>query len=458
MRHLKMKSLFVTICLVLGVVLNSQAYQANGVAKTISSDGSYLDTSLAVAYVVAQNQGGWVLTVGAAGATYTWTNQLIVGIPNAFTIQGAATNNRPTIIFSSPVRSGIYIGVGNNLVTLKDFIFSVAANGPTANVVDVDGTGVCFRISNCEFLNSSTGAGTGTAFGIQVGSINGTHAPGPYGLVDHCQFYFPGGQVYNYINVFANGNIDGWCWTQPMSWGTTNSVVVESCSFSQPHAAPISGLCEAMGGARLTIRYNNITNIPESTHGIQSGAHSSTLQVECYQKNWTLNDTSDTMSYLYLQRGGTAVIWSNTVASTSFWNLGGVCQFWVECAASSIWQSEWCASQLLYPANYPGPEQIGQGVVNGGAGSVPVYIWGNNFPNTTWGNFTLGRDSGDGPFIQQGRDIFTNSVMPGYTPLVFPHPLVASGGTSPGNFGSNTNGTTSVIPPTNLQAHPPTGQ
>ncbi len=67
--------------------------------------------------------------------------------------------------------------------------------------------------------------------------------------MDHCQFYFPGGQVYNYINVFANGNIDGWCWTQPMSWGTTNSVVVrESCSFSQPHAAPISGLCEAIGG------------------------------------------------------------------------------------------------------------------------------------------------------------------------------------------------------------------
>ena len=163
------------------------------------------------------------------------------------------------------------------------------------------------------------------------------------------------------------------------------------------------------------------------------------------------------MSYLYLQRGGTAVLWSNTVCgATSFWNLGSVCQFWVECAASSIWQAEWCPAQLLYPTNYPAPEQIGQGVVNGTAGYVPTYIWGNSFPGTTWGNFTLGRDSGDGPFIKQGRDIFTNSVMPNYTPLVFPHPLVASGGTAPGNFGGgNTNGNSTVQPPSNLQAHPP---
>ncbi|HUC84523.1 MAG TPA: hypothetical protein VL970_04955, partial [Candidatus Acidoferrales bacterium] len=190
---------------------------------------------------------------------------------------------------------------------------------------------------------------------------------------------------------------------------------------------------------------------------IQSGAHSSTLQIECYENNWMLNDTSYTMSYVYLQRGGTSVIWSNNVTTTSFWNLGGVCQFWVECAAISLWQEEWCTSQLLYPQDYPAPEQIGQGVVNGAAGSVPVYIWGNNFPATTWGNFALGRDSGDAPFIQQGRDIFTNSVMPNYTPLVYPHPLVTAGGGGSSTNGTGTTTSSVVIPPSNLQAHPPTG-
>lgn len=439
------------------MALRCIAYQANDVTKTISSDGSYLDTSSAIVYVTAKSQDGWVLTVGAPGATYTWTNALVFAMPNIFTIQGASTNNRPTIVLAGPVRTGIYFAAGQ-LVTIKDFVFSVAPTGPMGSVMSIDGNGVCFRISNCEFLNSSTGAGTGTAFGIQIGGVNATHLPGPYGLVDHCQFYFPGGQVYNYLNLFANGNIDNWCWTQPMTWGTTNSVVVESCSFSQPKAAPMSGLVEASGGARLTLRYNNITNIPESTHGMHSGANSSTLQIEMYQNNWMLNDTAMSMSYLYLQRGGTAVIWSNIVNETSYWNLGNVCQFWVECAATTIWQAEGCTSQLLYPGDYPGPQQIGQGVVNGAPGSVPIYIWGNSFPGTVWGNFTLGRDGGDGQFIQQGRDIFTNSVMPNYTPLVYPHPLVAAGGTSPGSFGGTTNGTGAVIPPTNLQAHPPGSQ
>jgi hypothetical protein len=110
---------------------------------------------------------------------------------------------------------------------------------------------------------------------------------------------------------------------------------------------------------------------------------------------------------------------------------------------------------LLYPGNYPGPQQIGQGVVNGAPGLVPVYAWGNNFPGTTWGNYSLGRDNGDGPFIQQGRDIYTNSIMPGYTPLIFPHPLVT--GTGGGSSTNSTGPTTSnvVVPPSNLQAHPP---
>ena len=443
---------FFFVSLLLLPVFQCGAYNANDAAKTVSSDGSYSDTAQAIAHAVGKAQDGWTVFVGSPGGSYTWTNQLIFSTANVLTLSGGSTNNRPTIIFSAPTRSGIYLGMGNgNLVTIRDFIFDTGANGPTGSNLAIDGAAVCFRITDCELLNSH-----GAAFGIQVGGINATHSPGPYGVIDNCQFYFPGGVVYNYVNVFANGNIDNWCWTQPMTWGTANSVVVEKCAFSQPHAAPMSGLVEAMGGARLTIRYNNITNIPESVHGFNSGAKSSTLQVEMYENNWMLNDTGNTMSYLYLQRGGTAVVWSNSVVVTGAWNLGGVCQFWVECAAS-IWQSEWCTSQLQYPGDYPALQQIGQGVVNGAPGLVPVYCWGNNFPGTTWGNFGLGRDGGDASFIQQGRDIYTNSVMPNYTPLVFPHPLDTGLG-GPSNNGTGTTTNSAVIPPSNLQAHPPAGQ
>jgi hypothetical protein len=446
-----MKSLLITICLLLSIVSPGLAYQANDVAQTITSDGSYADTSMAVAYVLGKSQGGWVLTVGAAGGTYIWTNSLVFGVTGNFTIQGASTNNRPTIIFNTTANSGIYARNSGCLVTIKNFIFNVSSNVPASNIIGIDGDGVCFRVSNCEFLAPSQ-----AQFGVQVGSINDDHNLGPFGLVDNCQFYFAGGVVYNYLNVRCNGNISHYGWTQPMSWGTTNCVMVENCNFSQPQSAPISHICEADGGARICIRYCNITNLAEGTHGFQSGAHDSTLQVEMYENNFVINDSTGihTMPYLFWQRGGTAVVWSNTVATTSFWNLGKVFLFTVECAESGNWQAESCARMLLYPADYPGYQQIGQGVVSGAPGSVPIYCWGNTTAGTYYGNFILGTAE-DSAFIVQGRDIYTNSVMPGYTALVYPHPLIASGGVVPGPPPVTTSG--AVVPPTNLQAHPPTG-
>jgi hypothetical protein len=447
-----MKYLLPALSLFLGVVFNGRAYQANNAAETITSDGSYADTAQAVAYALGMAQDGWVLTVGAPGGTYNWTNALIIGTSNIFTIQGASANNRPTIILNTTANSGIYIGAGSSLVTIQNFIFNVGPNRPYSNLLGIDGSGVCFRVSNCEFLNASQ-----INFGITIGSINSKLSAGPFGLVDNCQFFFPGGVVYNYINVRANGNVVNYGWTQPMSWGTMNSVVVESCAFSQPAAAPISGLVEADGGARLTVRYNTITNIPESTHGVNSGSHISTLQVECYENTWVLNDTNNTMPYVYLQRGGSGVIWSNVISSTSYWNASAIFSFWVE-PASSSWQAEWFPAQLVYPANYPAYEQVGEGVLNGSPGLVPIFAWGNNAPNSQWGTFALGMNT-DGPFIQQGRDIYTNSVMPTYTPLVYPHPLVTSGGLGSTNTNTGTNsGTGSMTPPSNLQAHAPTGQ
>ncbi|MDR3401021.1 MAG: hypothetical protein P4L99_00875, partial [Chthoniobacter sp.] len=126
----------------------------------------------------------------------------------------------------------------------------------------------------------------------------------------------------------------------------------------------------------------------------------------------------------------------------------------------------------------PAYQQIGQGVTNdpaattGAPGRVPTYCWGNTTPGTYYGNYILGVAE-DNSFIVQGADIFTNSPMPGYTALVYPHPLVTSGGVIPvsvpattttsntNSSNSNTSSSTNpgtVIPPTNLQVHPPATQ
>ena len=85
--------------------------------------------------------------------------------------------------------------------------------------------------------------------------------------------------VYNYVNVFANGNIDGWCWTQPMILGHNElGGHRELFVLAAARRADIRVVWKRWAAPGLPSGTNTITNIPESTHGIQSGAHSSTLQ------------------------------------------------------------------------------------------------------------------------------------------------------------------------------------
>jgi hypothetical protein len=152
-------------------------------------------------------------------------------------------------------------------------------------------------------------------------------------------------------------------------------------------------------------------------------------------------------------RGGTVLVFSNTIgqAQANLWGMGF--RFSVECASAS-WSSESCPSQLAYPANYPAYEQIGQGNIGGTILTVPIYCWSNSVPATTWGTYALGMDSYDALFIQQGRDIYTNSIMPGYAPLVYPHPLVTSAPPIITTIITTNASSSGPHPPSNLLAAP----
>lgn len=527
------------------------AYTANDSLQQVYSDGSYQGTFNGLSYIAGKAQDGWTLYIGTNGGSYNWGSQLNFTLPNITTIAGSSPTNRPTIIFTNVNECGIYLNPGS-FVTLRDLIFNSGTVSPDESIVGIDGTNVCFRVSNCQLLNAALGspASPGTRFGIQVCTgHNNAHFLGPWGLIDSCQFDFPGGVVYNYINCRANGTLNpdgtvlGWGWSNSMTWGTTNSVIVESCSASQPSPIPINGFAEGDGGARITLRYCNLTNVEESTHGSESGSHTSTLQVEQYMNQFVVNGALQ-VDYWYVQRGGSGVIWSNTYlneltggASTltttmKFWDenagtnssyqnfipagsvyngsgvfvysvtnntsgAGPYYQFWggvndtsfgfgtnstgsgtatytaiannvgtpqfstnfpqvymylkgtpnatVTCGIRDVSQDDWwqetksASSRLFYPTNYPSFEQNGQGSANNAQISQPIYIWGNVFAASQFQGIILGHDSGDSPFIQQGRDIFTNTVMPGYTPLAYPHPLVnasTNGGGGQGFSGS----------------------
>jgi hypothetical protein len=453
-----MKFLSIT-SLLLSLVFSGHAFTANDAAESMQTDGSYADTVGALAYIATKAQDGWVMTIGSAGGSYVWTNEIQYTTANAITIQGADPNNRPQIAFNTTAREGLYLNASasNHLVTLKDLAFTWVSNQPYANLVTIEGNGVCFRVTNCKFLAEPL-----LKHVLQIGSINTDYNPGPYGLIDHCQWPMAFADTYNLINVEHNGDATttgytNYGWTLPMSWGTTNTVVIEDCSFSLPNINVLGAVIEADAAARFCLRHCNITNLTVSSHGVASGAKQSTLQVEMYQNNFVLTPYSTnavtTQSYLFWQRGGSCVVWSNTIADNYYWDLAKVFYFSVECASSLLGTEGACSNTLVYPANYPGYQQVGRGVVNGAEGSAPCYVWGNTTPATAYGDFQLGVDSGDAPFMQMGRDVYTNA-MPGYSALVYPHPLA----TSPVVTATPTLIQAGPAPPSSLHAIAPTSQ
>jgi hypothetical protein len=84
--------------------------------------------------------------------------------------------------------------------------------------------------------------------------------------------------------------------------------------------------------------------------------------------------------------------------------------------------------------------------------SEPLYQWGNTFNGTP--NYAVGPVVTSGyNIVQYNRDYSDNIPKPGYAALVYPHPLVS--GVSNVTGTNTVTGTGAVIPPADLQAHPP---
>lgn len=398
----------------------AQAYSANDSAKTISTDGSYADTTNALDYVTRKTEDGWVMTVGTAGGTYTWSTNLSFSIPQRFTLQGASSNNPPVITFGSSFSGsdGIsFIGTANKIVTIKDLILQDVSGGPSGTFIRIySGVGVCFRFSNIVFTNK-VAANNWIIFGYP----NATVTPGPYGLVDNCKFLTSGSSAYG-IFIYDNGSASSNSWHTAMSWGTTNSVVIEDCVWSAATTGVGQPAIDGCAGGRVTFRNNTCTNYTLACHGRQCGGGSSMLQMEIYNNLLHFNVMSgNQVPWAHWLRGGTQVVWSNTVSLGSGIFLSTVWRLSEECA-SADWAAELCPAQLVYPADYPASQQAGHGVVAGEDGLVPIYIWNNTVPSTDFGEIKPAIDGGDAPFIVLNREYYT-SAMPGYSSLTYPHPL-----------------------------------
>jgi hypothetical protein len=365
------------------------AFTANDGAKTISTDGSFGDTTNAVAYVDAKNQDGWVVTVGSAGGSYTWSSPFNFNIGKQWVIQGASSDNRPTIILRAPLT---FTGgsTSSQTVTIKDFIFS-GTSGALDPMITLTGAGGAtrqFRMTNCKLTNTSNYNSERSLFVLA------------YGLIDHCDF--EGGPENR---VWCRN--DGVGWTGTMTFGTEQTICIEDCVFTNtqtPGSVVMSQVLDGDHAMRVTFRHNTITNGNTETHGYTSGAGNEGLQAEIYSNQFYLVgnglDCADWATHIW--RGGTGVCYSNTVTLVGFWGANFMSKFRAE-----------------QPESYPAPHQPGQGLIAANTlGRVPIYFWNNNWPGGTMSDFGLGEGT-----MVVNVDYYTNTPKPGYTALVYPHPL-----------------------------------
>jgi len=87
----------------------------------------------------------------------------------------------------------------------------------------------------------------------------------------------------------------------------------------------------------------------------------------------------------------------------------------------------------------------------------PCYSWNNI--HSSGGehlNFVLGAGAGAGDTIHQNADFYNDTPMPGYTPYIYPHPLVIGGGSTPTPTPSSTPSPTPTTTPTPTYTPTPT--
>lgn len=347
-------------------------------------------------------------TVVLPAGTASWSTLVVAS--NSITLQGAGTNST---IITSTLGPGLLVTntTGGNF-RLTGITFNGGASS-TFGPVEVIGFNV--RVDSCLFTNCA---------------LYCFLAQDCYGVCDHSVFKeTDGGAVTRNDNYGGQANGDG-SWTNNDLFGTTNFFYYEDDTFV---GVAQNGAMDSYGGARWVLRHSLVTNDIAVAHGTDStGRPRGTRAVEIYQN--TFGNNVGSWGAIFETRSGVTVVWSNTtVGFATVENLRnyrspacgvpgtylpwGICQ-----NGTNAWDGDTDNN------GYPALDQCGRGGGTLVTGVTPGPIaWPNetNDVDYQWGNGTglTGFNPCAGLFVE-GRDYSNNVARPGYTPLVYPHPLV----------------------------------
>lgn len=261
-----------------------------------------------------------------------------------------------------------------------------------------------------------------------------------YGVVDHCLFLtrttcHQGNVVWH--ETMNGGYYGDGSWNTDSYFGTDKAIYFEDNVFlGCAHTG--AGVLDSYGGGRTVFRHNNVTDEFLPNHGTESSGRVRGVRTfEIY------DNTFETGAFMYCAiylRGGTGVVFNNSMhgaeGQTGYqygimvanYRCYGDYLPWGQANGNNTWDGN------VLSDGWPCLDQVGRGkgdLISGDDPvpktwpnqiSEPLYVWNNTWTPVPW-NPGAGIAS-QNDVIAADRDWYT-IPKPGYTPYVYPHPLVS---------------------------------
>ncbi len=176
--------------------------------------------------------------------------------------------------------------------------------------------------------------------------------------------------------------------------------------------------------SRCVYRYNTLTYSSFNSHGMDSSPQG-VRHFEVYNNTFIHKGGTTQIAnqnWAIWIRGGTGVIFNNHVADMagSYW--GNKKEAILSIRGAEDDRPQGTCSQVKYPV----PRQLGQNYDGSKYFTDPIYFWGNTGTVAMEAGWTWGNPCGFNfsTFFQWGRDGVNGTEKPGYTPYIYPHPIL----------------------------------
>jgi hypothetical protein len=319
-----MKKLCIAICiLVASVNISYAACSWNG---NIGTAASLTTTEVGYCITDAGTKTGEV-TINLPAGTQTWASTVTVNMTSGF-----ANVTALNIIGNGTIPTGTNKGSAENTIVNSSGLGSaftiVGSSAKKIRIANIKFTGSYSGYNGVIYITGTSKPSTDGGFRIDHNNFNTTIASGgprvikvygyTYGVIDHNNYYSP--QMANTIwegdGIGANKS-----WNRAISVGTQDAVYLEDNIAVNTGTYINRMFCDGENGARIVVRYNDITNMYLGGHDATT-SYRGIVQYEAYNNTIRLADIDFTDSGHYdadpraFLRGGTQIFYNNTFLET----------------------------------------------------------------------------------------------------------------------------------------------